>query len=782
MTQETKSGLYSHPDVFIEDHINRCLELAHFFLNQKLPFLTEEIYKAILIAIALHDFGKTTSYFQDYIKGTKSEKSRLATHSFISGVYAYYVSKKFLKNEILPFFLYVICKRHHSNLDGFVLEAESVINKEEFILKQLEAIDEEKCNIFIKNLNLPEEIKKGLFFSKKEFAEALEDTIKEIKKFRKSFRKKQSIKNYLLFQYIFSLVLDADKTEAGAKPFTPKRYDHIPFEVIEEYKKKNFKLSTKSKSVNLLEKINQLRERAFKEVMSKELNLAQKIYSLTLPTGMGKTLTGFAFALRLRETIKKVKGYTPRIIYSLPFLSIIDQNAEVLKSILETRFKVTSSLLLKHHHLSEKTYEEYEFSISRVLTEGWNSEVVITTFVQLFETLFSWRNQNSRRFNKLAGSIILIDEVQALPSKYWHLLRDVLTELSEEMETYIIFMTATQPYLIKSVEELVNKNFYFSQLNRISFFVDVIEEKTIENFISQLKLKQDKTYLFIANTVSSAKALYEGIKKLTNEKICYLSTHIIPFERKQRIKAIKDKTFRIAVTTQLVEAGVDIDFDVVYRDLAPLDSLSQSAGRCNRNMTADKGEIKIITLANEKKRPFCSYIYDPVLIDGSKSILKDCQNPISEPEFISLVEEYFKEVWKRISPDISNRIKNALQTFSFSGEKGVDKLHIKDFKLIEEEVYKSDVFIEIDEEAQKVWKEAKEIIRKLKQKKLSLFEAKEAFEKIKPQFYQYVISVPVKDNTPEPDEELNIYYVPYETLETFYDPETGFKMKGDLYL
>ncbi len=456
------------------------------------------------------------------------------------------------------------------------MDTNSELELLELFETQVRSIDEERTNVFISNLSLKEEVKEAISFNKTAFLNSLPDTLKEIKRFKRHIRKcTANIKDFITFQYLFSLVLDSDKTEAGAKPFKPKRIKEIHPETVISFKERNLKDDSL---------INQLREEAFNEVISHEIDLSRKLYSITLPTGMGKTLTGFAFALKLREAIIKEKGTVPRIIYSLPFLSIIDQNADVLENVLKEAFsEVSGGILLKHHHLSQAGKfkdedEEFDYGASRVLTEGWNSEIVITTFVQLFETLVSCRNSTSRRFNKLANSIVILDEVQSLPTKYWYLLREVIKEVSSTLNTYFIFMTATQPYLVKGCMELASKERYLEKLNRITAHFD-LEGKTIDEFLSNLELKNDKTYLFIANTVSTSKELYGELKSLLNEGICYLSTAVTPYERKKRIEEIKKGLYRIVVSTQLVEAGVDIDFDVVYRDFAPLDSLNQSAGR-----------------------------------------------------------------------------------------------------------------------------------------------------------------------------------------------------------
>jgi len=776
---DKKSGLYSHPNVFIEDHINRCLELMHFYIEE-IPLLTEEIKIAVTISTALHDFGKCTSYFQEYMKalmeGKKPRVGKLKEHSFLSAVYTLYCLKSLINDPYILLFSFVACKRHHSNPYSFY--EETSIDKElktellDNLSKQVNSIDEEKTNVFLNNLTIEENIKEAIRFDKNSFLNALPEILKEIKKFRRDIRKcKTGIKDFIIFQYIFSLLLDSDKTEAGAKPFKPERVRDMPLSMVISFKEKNLRNDSH---------ISQLREEAFREVLGHEIDLSQKLYSITLPTGMGKTLTGFAFALKLREIIAKEKGTTPRIIYSLPFLSIIDQNAEVLKSVLEEAFRnVNGKILLKQHHLSQGDYsEEFDFSVSRILTEGWNSEIVITTFIQLFETLISYRNSTSRRFNKLASSIVILDEVQSLPTKYWHLIREMIKEVSENLGTYFIFMTATQPYLVEECTELASKEKYLEKLDRITAYFD-LEEKTIEEFLQSIDLKDNITYLFITNTIESSKYLYEKLKNLLNEKICYLSTSVTPYERKKRIDDIKKGLYRVVVSTQLVEAGVDIDFDVIYRDFAPLDSLNQSAGRCNRNMGRGKGEFRVIRLTDEKGNSFAKKVYDSVLLDITRQLLEGVES-LSEKDFTLLIEEYFRRVWEKISKDESEDILEAVRRFRFTGDE--NSISIKNFNLIEDQPYKRDVFIQLNEEAVCVWEKAKSIVRSLKAGKINVFEAREEFEKLKPNFYKFVVSVDVRNNQPILDEELNIYIVGRGELGAYYSQETGFISKGGSFI
>ncbi|MGC8735017.1 MAG: CRISPR-associated endonuclease Cas3'', partial [bacterium] len=271
-----KSGIFSHPNVYIEDHINRCLEILNFYL-QEIPLIDDNFKKAIKISVALHDFGKATSFFQKYITG-KREKNKKTEHSFISGIYTFCKVNQLLKDDKLSLFSFVACKRHHTNPTNFLEEAYIPYDKIEIFKEQINSINEQAFNTFIKNLNLENDLKKELYLNKKDFIEELPNIERKLINLRKTFRNtgKYKIEDFLKFQYIYSLVLDADKTEAGAKPYTPQRYN-IPLNIVSSYKSQKFKNNNK---------LDTLREEAFKEVLDREIDLNQRIYTLTLPTGL----------------------------------------------------------------------------------------------------------------------------------------------------------------------------------------------------------------------------------------------------------------------------------------------------------------------------------------------------------------------------------------------------------------------------------------------------------------------------------------------------------------
>ncbi|MBC7321402.1 CRISPR-associated helicase Cas3' [bacterium] len=782
------SRLYSHPDKPLEVHLINVTNLAIKNLEDTpvknlYVFSRDKIKRIVKVCSLCHDLGKATGYFQKYLFSEEKEQEKLKAmeethHSLLSSVISFFVASKEFEDDkdldreqklLLSFIAYLSIKRHHGDLEDILIESILDDGDEELLNKQIDSIEDDKFSVLVeilKNNDLKIDLNKAIL------RECVSYTKEHLVKLRRKFRKIEEEKNielYLLMNLIFSLLIDADKNEVGIKNILERKKIEIPYTVVDSYKaNKGFK--------NIY--INQLREEAYREVLNRDLDLNQKIYSLNLPTGLGKTFASFAFALKLRDRIYREKKYIPRIIYSLPFLSIIDQNAQEIENILKTNgISLDTDILLKHHHLSDVYYKkenvEFEPEEARLLIEGWNSELIITTFVQLFHTLVSNRNKPLLKFHRLAGSIIILDEVQAIPFKYWLLLKELLSTLTKKLDTYIIFVTATQPLIIprEDMYQLVDPEKYFRQMERVAIKFKIDNRLCLDEFIRELDLEKDKSYLFVLNTITSAREFYKLLKDKTGEEIIYMSSHIVPYDRLKRIERIKKKEVRLAVTTQLVEAGVDIDFDIVYRDMAPLDSIIQAVGRCNRNW-GKRGETIVVYLKDEN-RAYASYIYDSLLLDITAKILSK-KEIIEEKEFWDVVNSYYLEVQKKKSSDISNEFINAIYRLKYNSTdetKGVE-----DFKLIEEDYPKLEVFIELNDEAKDLWRRFTEI-KEIK----DLVERRIEFNKIKANFYKYVVSIPVNVENIPPI--INGFgYVSNSSLSDYYDEITGFKPKGDTVL
>ena len=766
------SNLYSHPKILLEDHLIGVSELSELFLSEKPENIRDELSDIVRIISLSHDIGKATKYFQNYLFAGDKEKEKLKTaethHSLFSAVCAYYLAKEKCNSDIYPLFAYITVRRHHGNLIDVSDEVSIFDDKDKELLhRQIEGIDEIKFNVLVNKLyeaGLP------LVINKTIISGWIDNFQKEISGFRRVLKHLNSdLKNYIKLNLLYSLLLDADKSDVVVKDmsvFARNLYDDSKW--VDNYiKSTQFPPSP----------LNSIRKRAYGEVTGKEIDLNQKIYSLNLPTGLGKTLIGLSFALKLKNELK-AKGIMPRIIYALPFLSIIDQNAAVFEEVIKSNeLPLETDIFLKHHHLSEIYYktgeDEYETDEAKILIEGWNSEIVITTFVQLFHTLVSNKNRSIRKLHRMLNSIIILDEVQLIPTKYWLLMKTLLKQITETFNTYIIFSTATEPLIFNKEEtiKLANRDIYFKSLDRVSLIPILDEAMTIEELYEKVKIEDDKTYLYIFNTITSAKEFYNLMKK-SSESTTYLSTHILPKERRKRIEDIKQGKYRIVVSTQLVEAGVDIDFDVVTRDLAPLDCINQSAGRCNRNGNR-KGIVNVVVLKDSSGKKYASYIYDIVLLDITEKILSQKQE-IKETEFLKIVEEYYVLTRERTTQQASREILEAVCKLRYDRvDNDKNRLVVSDFSLLDKDYPKRDVFIELDEDAEKILEEFQRL-RDIKDR----FSRKQAFDKIKSDFYSYVISIPATtQNMPQIVEEIG--YVKRSLLDNHYDRETGFIIKDE---
>jgi CRISPR-associated endonuclease/helicase Cas3 len=766
--------LLSHPDQSLLSHVSGVCTFAKKVMQEGSD--NDPLFKELVMtACVFHDFAKSTSYFQKYIKSTKKQKQKLSSHSLLSSIVGYYATKKLLevrKIPILPddaLFVMLAIQRHHGDLRNLRTSLSWDEEDSKLLLKQAEAIEYPAW----------QEVYQGLLsflpFELHEI-ELSADIVKAwILEWKREVRKLKrlpdiSLRQYFRFCRLYSLLLDADKNQAALRERVFMERFMIPPNTVEHYKSHH---NWSSSPLNIL------REQAFQEVTS---NLQQKegrIFTIHLPTGMGKTLLSLHAAMYLREKRRQETGITPRIIYALPFLSVIDQNFTVFEDVLQKMGLPTHhAMLLKHHSLMEPVFvsstsqveEDHQFGIreSQLLIEGWNSEIVCTTFVQLFQTLLNNRNRVLRRFHRFSPAIILIDEVQALPVKHWHLVRELLLELSKDSD--ILLLTATKPNLFVDSDPVVplcNPKPYFQAVNRVKISYQA-QKSNVKEYMEDVPIDKERSYLFIFNTINSAKEAYESLQDRLGETIGFLSTHIPPKERLKRIEAIRQGKYRVVVSTQLIEAGVDVSFDVVYRDLAPLDSIIQSFGRCNRHGHKE-GEVHVISLWDSRCR-LASYIYEPVKLDVTEQLLEKYQ-PEDESSLFDIIEDYFEIIKKKSKSEYKELIAGITQLY-FSGdcEPGI-RYPVNFFRLIEEDA-KVEVFLELDSGAKDTW----EKYIQLKQMN-DLWERKAAFQAMKKDFYEYVVAVPDKRDI-LPAEVEGIRYVPQLDLSTYYHLETGFITKG----
>lgn len=599
-----------------------------------------------------------------------------------------------------------------------------------------------------------------------------------------------NIDNYFYILLFYSSLLDADKMDASESKRINR--ENIPGDIVDIFKKNNLRDSK--------DNINKTREEAYQEVNGNILNmdLNERILSIELPTGIGKTFTGVSAALKLKERINNELNFNPRIIYSLPFLTIVDQNSDTISSILNESSLKGSNFLLNHNHLSDMNYksndlENYDISNSKILIEGWNSEIIVTTFIQFFYSIISNKNKSLRKFHNITNSIILLDEIQSLPYKYWKIINLFFKKLAYEYNCWIILMTATQPYIFKEneIKSLVdNVDYYFNKFDRVNYNFN-LDSQNFEDFKKEFvdKISNDSKndYLVVLNTINSSKELYEFIKDYYSvmdydiylddcNGICYigddiqliyLSNNIIPKHRLEKINAIKESNRQsIVISTQLIEAGVDIDVDIIYRDLAPLDSLVQTAGRCNRSGNKEKGIVNVISLRNENGKSYSSFIYDSLLLNKTKEVLTSL-NQISEKEFnLAAAKNYFKLIYNSGTQD--DYLIKIIENLRFPEIPS-------NFKLIEEDIQKVDVFVVINSEAKLLFEKYNDIINNYEG-----FDRNNEFLKIKNKFYKYVISVDeTKIGSANNLCNDEIFYIGENDVFRKYDLDTGFKPEDD---
>lgn len=409
----------------------------------------------------------------------------------------------------------------------------------------------------------------------------------------------------LLSKYLFSCVIDAD------------RYDTYGFMVGKEIRERSKKSSHWEELANTLAyKLQEFPQVSNIDKLRSDISITCKkfaenkpgIYQLSVPTGGGKTLSSLRYALEHAKEFDK-----ERIFYVIPFTTIIDQNANDIKQVLGKE-----DIILEHHSniLMDNVHEDY-----KLLTERWDSPIILTTMVQFLETLFGGGTQSVRRMHNLANSVIIFDEIQAIPIKCISMFNSALNFLSTICNATVILCTATQPLLSETKMPLMlesNANIItdihekFLQFKRVNLIdkrvIGGYNTESLKDFTLE-KMGKVESLLVILNTKSSAKKLFAELKKENDNRqpsekyyIYHLSTNMCPAHRMNRLKDIEIKLGKervICVSTQLIEAGINISFECVVRSLAGLDSIAQAAGRCNRHGEKGRGNVYIIN-SNEE--------------------------------------------------------------------------------------------------------------------------------------------------------------------------------------
>lgn len=413
----------------------------------------------------------------------------------------------------------------------------------------------------------------------------------------------------LLVRFLFSCLIDADRTNTAdfERPKAAEnRFNgrYIPWDVLIE------RLEQKVQSFGTPNPIDKIR-RQVSDHCRDSASRAKGIHTLTVPTGGGKTLASLRFALHHAK-----KWGMDRIIYIVPFTTIIDQNAEVVRAIFELSEADRGRIVLEHH--SNLTPEEQGWK-EKILTENWDAPVVYTTSVQFLEALFGAGTRGARRMHQLANSVLVFDEVQTVPVNCVHLFNNAINFLVEHCESTVVLCTATQPLLNrvdkdKGALRFADENEIISDVKQLFDDlkrVEVVPQRKPGGWtneeIGRLALEEVEksgSCLVIVNTKKIAKAIFQYCREQTTIPIYHLSTNMCPAHRKtilgqlRGLLSLPDSPV-ICISTQLIEAGVDIDFGAVIRLTAGLDSIAQAAGRCNRHKRKPIGRVHVVNASEE---------------------------------------------------------------------------------------------------------------------------------------------------------------------------------------
>lgn len=794
---------YSHKNYLLKDHLTEVCENSTIVFDNKLINyniwdIEFSIIRDFVRATALlHDCGKYSQYFQihlreaenfdlNYIKSLPKDtinkykkNSSLSYHALLSGIILYAFlhklsSKYIIKDERKKLLIYSCVSaviEHHTNLKNRDFIKDYKLNTVQNLKEMIDKTDFSELyeilnNYFGKLFTDSTDFKNVV----NNYIEDFVDKIKIINNISEGLDlfsiltsvKKNKIDDlcefdnlpkeydFYLLIFIYSIIIYSDKYHAILKEVMKKKHEfEDKTKFVDNYKlTKGFKVDTE---------LNKQRAEAHKNAISKlnKIDIKKdKLYTLNLNTGYGKTLTSLDFAFKLQKKLWDEYGVKFKIIYCMPFTSIIEQNFEVIKEVLEINIgknKVTQDKLLKHHYLSNKNYKteknEYDKDKSRFLVETWDSEIIFTTFVQFFETIIGNRNRMFVKFPNMVNSIVIFDEIQALNPELYYIFGNQANALADIFNIYMINCSATQPDFKNSFKTSLLDNYrdyYKTDRTQMIFPKDffnknsynAVKIKNIKNFfnfidvvVEKEKVIGNKNMMIVLNTKKNVLNTYNFIKdKYKKSDVFLLSNSLIPLHKNKKIKEIegimKNKNVML-ISTQLIEAGIDFDFDLGIRDFAPLPSLIQCCGRINRNFKYNKnyGKMYICNIGSN-----CNRVYDKSLLEYTfEALRKICikspnKNILLEEQYIDTNDEYFKYVdsFYRKDRELYEKLVN---------------MNFKDinFQLIEEKYDSVCVFIEFDDKAEKLWEQFKSL-------PFNPIERKKEFEKISFEFGQYVIN------------------------------------------
>ena len=638
---------HSKPPLKLAEHIEQVREAALAIWcrhSDSLASSCRSVFGWIGKGVLVHDIGKGGEGFQDYIVDPEKYRgSRLAkAHTPLSFVCTLRLGliEKWDWRQRLAVAMLAAC--HHSEfktcsqLEHIVADGEIV----EAIVRQLATLDWDSLEAAL-SIALPR-----ITTKEEPCGMALDDLTDELfPALRRLVRESvsQALAYRMQCQLAFSVLLEADKAFLAVRPehldqYLSKESAELPPDLVDDL--------VAAKPPTPLDDLRRQAQCAM--LIGLDLARGSRIQTMTLPTGTGKTLLGASWALLTREKVSH-NGKCPKIVIVLPFLSIIDQTQQEYESLF--RELPEGQILLSYHSLSERVLaaeSELDGNTNDFFVDTWRSEVIITTFDQFLFALMAPKARHQIRFHQLCDALIVMDEVQTLPCRLWDALSKGLEQLTALGTTHVLAMSATQPRFLVGSHELIDQpKRFFEGLGRYALDLRNQTAQPLDGFIREtvgcLADWVDRRVLITLNTRNSARRVRDAVEAGGAAPLEFITADVTPRDRLETIDRIKQGKPCIVIATQCVEAGVDIDLDLVIRDFAPLDSLIQIAGRCNRNGKLARCVVKVVSLTNDRGSTFSEMIYDPVLLQATRRVLAD-KLIFLEEEIYGLAESYFHEL------------------------------------------------------------------------------------------------------------------------------------------
>ncbi|WP_297897371.1 CRISPR-associated helicase Cas3' [Methanobrevibacter sp.] len=716
--------IWGHTNELLGDHLSKTKIIfdklknkdiltdfyTYFFENNFINLNFEDFEKCLYDMIYFHDIAKISFNFQinklnndikyklekygfnEYINQIESKHSYISSLLFTSHL----LNKGLFNNEnniillLLPYIIY----GHHTDL-------KDVLNEYNFAYDLNNYID--TFSLFSGYINENESCQ--IEYQK------LQDNLHEF------LKENHDTKISFFYSYIYSLLVTSDVVASSYSDKTidevkikskrwNNRIDNILYgKMNQQFLKLEYNKSCKvispedlisNNEISNLKDINDLRKEMLKE-SSLNLNESLKndknkrIFYLNMPTGGGKTNTSMKLAL---DILKKTD--INRIIYAMPFINIIEQNYDVIKD--NFNLNEDNGEIRKIYHATESIFsQETDDNKSEIIWKDsfFDYPVICTTFVSIFNCLIKNKKSSKYNLSSLTNSVIILDEVQSLPLKNWTSLYYLINELSLNYNIYFIIMSATLPNFsdLKLSKDVSFNYDYINLINEPAKYIShkLFDRTEVKNNLVELNLENgDITYftdileenfnngynkcLITLNTIKSSKLVYDELFDLKEEygfKIDLLNSTIIPSEKKKIIYKINnmDNEKYVLVSTQSIEAGVDVSFDFVIRDFAPLDSIEQIRGRCNRSRELNKrfddsnimGNIYLINLKRRNESPDYKYIYKK---EESETRIKETMNLINENYNYNYFDvlKYYESISKIINNISDDNEENFVKT------------------------------------------------------------------------------------------------------------------------